>query len=177
MQYDIMPERAEDLPLIDPLLDRTFGFDRWQRTVYRLREGVDPIPGLCLSAVDRDGALLGSIRYWPIMIGDKPAILLGPLAVEPALQGQGIGKMLVHESLAKARQYSHGICVVVGEPGYYRPFGFFSAAQAGLILPGPVDPQRFQVAELLDGALENVSGLIGRCENAPTGLHGASRRA
>lgn len=177
MQYDIMPERAEDLPLIDPLLDRTFGFDRWQRTVYRLRDGVDPIQELCLSAVDHDGALLGSIRYWPILIGDRPAILLGPLAVEPALQGQGIGKMLVHESLAMARQNGHSVCIVVGEPGYYRPFGFFSAAQAGLILPGPVDPPRFQVAELLEGALEDVSGLIGRAENPLSGLRDTSQRA
>ncbi len=177
MQYDILPEGADVLPLIDPLLDRTFGFDRWQRTVYRLRDGLDPIPELCLTAVDRDGTLLGSIRYWPILIGDTPAILLGPLAVEPVLQGQGIGKMLVHESLAKARQIGHGICVVVGDPGYYRPFGFFSAAGAGLILPGPVEPVRFQVAELLEGALEDISGLIGRAVNVVSGLRDTSQKA
>ena len=162
MTFTIVPERPDDAALIAPLLDRTFGFDRTRKTVYRLREGVAPVAGLSFSAVAEDGGFLGSIRYWPIEIAGTPAILLGPLAVEPALQGQGIGKALVRHSLDAAAKAGHRVCVVVGDPNYYRPFGFISASAQGLSLPGPVEPERFQVTALQDGALEEVYGVIGR---------------
>ncbi len=162
MSFQIRPERAHDAPLIDPLLDRTFGPDRAARTVYRLREGGAPVPGLGFVAVDEGEVMLASLRFWPIRIARAAAILLGPLAVEPALQGQGIGRALVAHGLAEARSGGHEICVVVGEPDYYRPYGFVNAPACGIALPGPVDPRRFQVAELERGALDGVSGMIGR---------------
>ena len=171
MTFTIVPERPDDAALNAPLLDRTFGFDRIKRTVYRLRAGVAPLAELCFSAVADDEGLLGSIRYWPIDIAEHPAILLGPLAVEPGLQGQGIGKALVRHSLDAAARQGHGICVVVGAPTYYRPFGFISASAQGLSLPGPVEPERFQVMALQPGALEEVYGVITRRSTAP-----ASRR-
>ena len=167
MNFQILPERRDDAVLIEPLLDRTFGADRKQRTVYRLREGLPPLPELAFVAVDDSATLLASIRYWPIVIGDTPAVLLGPLAVEPRLQGQGIGKNLVRFSLDAARRLGHGVCVVVGEPTYYRPYGFTNASEAAIALPGPVDLERFLVAPLKDGALEGVQGLIGRAGPAP----------
>ncbi|MGF1629917.1 MAG: GNAT family N-acetyltransferase [Kiloniellaceae bacterium] len=162
MSFTIAPERPQDAALITPLLDRTFGFDRNRKTVYRLRENLDPLPELCFSAIDDDGSFLASIRYWPIAIAGTPAILLGPLAVEPALQGRGIGKALVRHSLKAAQDAGHAICVVVGDPNYYRPFGFIPASAHGLSLPGPVEPERFQVTELVAGALAGVHGVIGR---------------
>ena len=162
MSFTIVPERPEDAALIPLLLDRTFGFDRTRKTVYRLRERVAPLAGLSFSAIADDGGLLGSIRYWPIDIADHPAILLGPLAVEPALHGQGIGKALVRHSLDAATAKGHAVCVVVGDPGYYRAFGFVSAPGEGLSLPGPVEPERFQVKALQPGALEGVHGVIGK---------------
>ena len=169
-RYQIRPQQAHDLALLDPLLDRTFGPDRQARTVYRLREGVAPVPELSFAAVDRHDRLLASLRFWPILIDAIPAILLGPLAVEPALQGRGMGRALVAHGLAQARAHGHRICVVVGEPEYYRPFGFANAPSRGLKLPGPVDPRRFQVAELEPGAFDDLAGLdgqIGRAEDAP----------
>ncbi|GAB4362487.1 MAG: N-acetyltransferase [Kiloniellaceae bacterium] len=162
MTFTIVAERPEDAPLISPLLDRTFGFERTRKTVYRLREHLDPLPELCFSAIAGDGGFLGSIRYWPIEIAGTPAILLGPLAVEPALQGRGIGKALVRHSLEAAVKAGHRICVVVGDPTYYRPFGFESAPGHGLSLPGPVEPERFQVKALVPGALNGVHGVIAR---------------
>lgn len=164
MSFTIVPERPQDAALIAPLLDRTFGFDRIRKTVYRLREHIDPLPELSLAAIDDDGSFLASIRYWPIAIAGTPAILLGPLAVEPALQGRGIGKALVRHSLAAAKAAGHRICVVVGDPGYYRPFGFTPATGFGLSLPGPVEPERFQAKELVPGALAGVHGVIARGE-------------
>ncbi len=162
IDFEIHPERPEDAAQIPDLLDRTFGPDRHRKTVYRLREGIEPEPRLCFSAVDPGGRLLASLRFWPIATGETPAVLLGPLAVEPALQGRGVGRALVHHGLSEVRRLGYGLCVVVGEPAYYGPYGFINAPAAGLILPGPVDPPRFQVLELKPGALERGRGLIGR---------------
>jgi len=164
MIYHIVAERPQDAALLDPLLDRTFGPDRYQKTVYRLRDGLAPAPGLAFSALDTAEELLGSLRFWPVRIGAAGAILLGPLAVEPALQGMGIGRALVRHGLDTARALGERICVVVGEPNYYQPFGFANAGAAGLRLPGPVDAHRFQVLELVSGALATVSGRVGRAD-------------
>ena len=160
MTFEILPERPGDAGLIEPLLDRTFGFDRAEKTVYRLRVSGLQLPDLCFVAVHGDGGLLASLRFWPVVIDGSPAVLLGPLAVEPALQGQGIGRALVHHGLTRARLAGHRLCLVVGAPEYYRPFGFVPASAQGLVLPGPVDLPRFQVLELATGALEGVRGSV-----------------
>ncbi|MCH6587928.1 MAG: N-acetyltransferase [Proteobacteria bacterium] len=164
MNFRIVRERRQDAALIEPLLDRTFGFDRHRKTVYRLRQGVAPVDRLRFVALAGDGGLLGSLRFWPVRIGTARALLLGPLAVEPALQGAGIGRALVGHGLARAKRAGARLCVVVGEPAYYAPFGFRNAGALGLILPGPVEPERFQVLEIVPGALAGVSGLIGKAE-------------
>ena len=140
--FEIQPQQPDHAALLDDLLDRTFGPDRQARTVYRLREGVADVAELAFVALDQDGGLLASLRFWPILVAGRPAILLGPLAVEPKLQGGGIGRSLVHHGLTEARRLGHRLCVVVGAPAYYGPYGFVSALAAGLVLPGPVEPQR-----------------------------------
>ncbi len=166
MTFKIRPLRPQDHDLLEPLLDRTFGPDRLAKKVYRLREGIPDLPALAFVAIDADNQVHASIRYWPVLIESVPAILLGPLAVEPALQGRGMGRALIAHSLAEARRLGHRICLVVGEADYYRPYGFVNAAAAGLMLPGPVDSKRFQVLELKPGALQGLRGLIGRAPEA-----------
>ncbi len=168
MNFKFLHERSGDDSLIEPLLDRCFGFDRHHKTVYRLREGIAPIGKLSFVGLAPDGGLLGSLRFWPIRIGEAAAILLGPLAVEPALQGMGVGRGLLRHGLPRAKRLGARTCVVVGAPDYYAPFGFGNAAGHGLILPGPVEPERFQVLEIVPGALKDVSGLIGRAEDVDT---------
>lgn len=168
LRFHILSQRAEDAEAIEPLLDRTFGPERRQKTVYRLREGIRPVPDLCFVATDDEGAMLASLRFWPIRIegleaapdAGPEAILLGPLAVEPKMQGRGLGRALVRHGLDTARRRNVAVCVVVGEPEYYQPYGFEPATPHGLILPGPVEPRRFQVLEMIPGALEGVRGAI-----------------
>lgn len=160
MHFHILQERPSDAALIEPLLDRCFGPGRHQKTVYRLRAELEPIAGLSFVATDDAGTMLASLRFWPVRIAGTPAVLLGPLAVEPALQGRGIGRALMRHGLDAARRRGERLCVLVGEPDYYAPFGFVPAAPAGLVLPGPVEPRRFLVQELVPGALEAARGLI-----------------
>ena len=161
MNFEIVVQASHHLPLIDCLLNRTFGPERFGKTVYRLREQAEAVPALSKVALGDNGELLASLRFWPIDIEGTPAILLGPLAVEPSLQGRGVGRALVRRGLSRGKAIGYDLCVVVGEPEYYQPFGFIEAMPRGLVLPGPVDPRRFQVLEMTPGALDGVSGLIG----------------
>ncbi len=161
--FPITAERPADAAQLEQLLDLTFGSGRTAKTVYRLREGVAPIKALSFAV--RDGSrLLGSIRYWPISIGEaaSPAIMLGPVAVHPDFQGQGIGRALIRHSLYAATRQGHRLCMLVGDKAYYEPFGFVNAAERGLEMPGWVELERFQIMELVPGALEGVGGMIGK---------------
>lgn len=164
--FQIFPQKPEAEPLIEDLLDRTFGPERQEKTVYRLRADIPAVEELSFVALGDDGDLIASIRFWPVSIAGEAAILLGPLAVEPKYQGQGMGRALVSWSLKAAKQQGHRLCLVVGDPAYYAPYGFMPACPNGLILPGPVEPERFQVLELVAGAIEGVRGLVERASDS-----------
>lgn len=163
---DIELQEMQDLEAVEHLLDVSFGLDRHQKTAYRLRDNVAPIPALSFVA-RLSGKLVGTLRFWPILIkgdaGDKasvPALLLGPIAVDPALKGRGIGIGLMTQGLARARQLGHKIVILVGDPDYYKRVGFSQIEPGRITMPGPVDTHRLLALELEDGALANVSGRI-----------------
>ena len=123
MTHSLISERPEDAADINALLDRAFGSERHQKTSYRYRDGVAPAPGL--SWVIRDGnALIGTIRYWPVLAGDREILLLGPIAVDPRRQGEGIGATLIFRTLELAVWAGYRLVVLVGERSYYGRFGF-----------------------------------------------------
>jgi predicted N-acetyltransferase YhbS len=172
--FTLVPEQPEHKDTIETLVAEAFGPDRLHKTVYKLRDGIEPLPELGWVALDAAGALQASIRYWPIAIAARwPAVLLGPVAVRPAVQGQGMGKALIRRTLALATSLGHRICVLVGDREYYEPFGFINAAKLGLELPGWVDLDRFQVQALVPGALSGVRGMVGK----PTGPNVVRLRA
>ena len=107
---EITPETPDDQADIERLLDLAFGRDRAGKTVYRLREGVAPIPELC-TVIREDGVLKGSLRYWPVVIGEQrtPALLLGPVAVLPEDRGKGYARSLIWDSLEVARRRTPAI--------------------------------------------------------------------
>ena len=162
---EITPEKPEDDKDIEALLDLAFGPDRSGKTVYRLRQGVAPIPELC-TIIREDGVLKGSLRYWPIVIGEAraPALLLGPIAVAPADRGKGYARSLIWASLDRARELGYGIVLLVGDEPYYLQFGFTRAFTKALELPGPVDLNRFLGLELKSFAFKGVTGMIHKAE-------------
>ena len=152
-------EEPSDTAAIERLHERAFGPGRFARTAYRLREGVPPIASLCFIA-QVGTMLVGSVRLNRIKAGSAKALILGPLAVEPAFSDRGIGSRLMELSLEQARAEGHRLVFLVGDLPYYMRFGFKIVPQGRVMMPGPVDPQRFLALELQDGALGDVSGLL-----------------
>ncbi len=152
-----------DLPAIERLTEHAFGPGRFAKTAYRLREG-RPADN-SLSFVARVGTILvGANRMTEIRIGDQPALLLGPLVVEPAFRQHGLGEKLVMKSLDAARAAGHRIVILVGDAPYYQRMGFVKAPHGRMKMPGPVDPERLLYCELAPGALDSVSGRISRAD-------------
>lgn len=159
LSLTILNETAADAEPIERLNERTFGPGRFARTAYRIREGVSHRLDLSLTA--RIGTLLvGSVRLSKVRIGDVPALLLGPLAVEPPFRGRGIAKTLIARSLEMAKDKGHKLVVLVGDEPYYGPLGFKPVPKGQMKMPGPVDPARLLVAELVEGASAGVTGTV-----------------
>ena len=155
----IAVERPSDAAAIADLHDAALGLDRFEKTVYRLRDGVAPLPALCFVGCE-NGKLVASIRFWPVLAGDRPALLLGPVAVNPLRQGLGFGHALMRHSLDAARDQGHRAVMLVGDPEYYERFGFARQPVAQLQLPGWVELRRFLGLELVPGGFAGAAGPV-----------------
>ena len=159
LSITIRPEAPGDAQAIERLHERTFGPGRFVLSAYRIREHVDHV--LDVSFTARIGTLLvGSVRQLPVTIGETPALLLGPLTVEPPFRSRGIGRMLMERALNEARDKGHRIVLLVGDEPYYSRVGFKPVPKGRVTMPGPVDAARVLVFELVDGAFEGVSGAV-----------------
>jgi predicted N-acetyltransferase YhbS len=159
LSLSILAETPNDALAIERLHERTFGPGRFVLSAYRLREHVDHL--LDLSFTAWIGTLLvGSVRQLPVCIGDTPALLLGPLTVEPPFRDRGVGRALLGRALNEARARGHRLVLLVGDEAYYGRVGFKAVPKGRASMPGPVDYSRLLVAELVEGAFTDVSGAI-----------------
>src|SRR3954469_14823227 len=159
LDVTIRAETPRDAQAIERLTARTFGPGRFVLSAYRLREHVDHM--LELSFTARIGPLLvGLVRQLPISTNATPALLLGPLTVEPPFRSRGIGRALLDRALGEAKAKGHGLVVLVGDEPYYSRVGFKPIPKGRISMPGPVDPKRLLVNELVDGAFAEVSGAV-----------------
>jgi predicted N-acetyltransferase YhbS len=166
--FAIRAERGSDAAARDALLDACFGVNRHARTCQRLRDGRSTAESLAFSAVRR-GRLIGTVRLWHVRAGGVPALVLGPLAVDPSCRKLGVGAALMNHALAAAKARGHGAVVLLGDAPYYARFGFSALKTGELSLPGPFERDRLLGFELRDGALDDACGMI-----VPTGA--ATRR-
>jgi predicted N-acetyltransferase YhbS len=156
----LQPEAASHVPARERLLDRCFGPLRHLKTSEMLRRGRQPASGLAFALLD-GRRLIGTIRLWSITAGSAgPSLLLGPLAVAPERQGEGLGTLLMGYGLAEAGRHGHASVLLVGDSPYYARFGFRRDLTDGLMLPGPVERERFLGLELVSGALAGASGAV-----------------
>lgn len=152
----IREERPTDIAARDRLLDACFGEERFAKTCERRR----PAHGLSL-ILEKDGRLVGTVRLWHVSAGqDRPALLLGPIAIDCRLQSLGLGAKLMRHALEKANALGHGAVLLVGDAPYYARFGFRAEIIADLWLPGPYERERFLALELAPGALAGARGLV-----------------
>lgn len=158
----MLRERPEDGPEVEWLLDLAFAPGRTALSSYRLRQGVAPVAELCTVVRDEYDVLAGCIRYWPVRIGPAgaPALLLGPVAVHPTRQGEGIGALLMRETLAGAAALGWARVVLVGDLPYYSRFGFSRDAARNLKFPPPYNPDRLLARALVPGAFDDCCGMI-----------------
>lgn len=157
MQIDV--EAPGEAGAREMLLDRAMGPDRHQKTSERLRENRLPASGLALVARDGD-EIVGTVRLWNVSAGGRDALLLGPLAIAPERQGEGIGGKLMRAALNRAAMFGHGAVILVGDADYYERFGFSVTTTQSLMMPGPVERSRFLALELREGALEGAAGML-----------------
>jgi len=157
---NIEPQAVEDL------LDAAFGSDRFGRTAYRIREGVDAVPALSFALVE-DGALVGTIQCWPVALraadaDDVPLVMVGPVAIRPDVQRGGHGRALMKQMLGAAETEADGALMMIGDPEYYgRFFGFTADATGEWDLPGPFEKRRLLARAVNGHRLPTDAGMIG----------------
>jgi predicted N-acetyltransferase YhbS len=162
LSLSIETETAADAPARDALLDRAMG-PRWRKkSSHRLRRGRLPAEGLAFVAKDAAGIVVGTVRLWDVVAGEggPAALLLGPLAVDPALKSAGVGSALMRHAIAEARRLGHGAILLVGDAPYYARFGFSAEKTGRLAMPGPYERHRFLALELVPGALDGACGVL-----------------
>ena len=156
----IRKEMIKDIPAREALLDRAFGAARFTKAAERLREGRLPACGLSFVATTTN-RVVGTVRLWHVSAGPaRPALLLGPLAVDDAWRGLGIGAALMRRATEAAHRLGHKAVLLVGDAPYYGRFGFTSEKTGGLWMPGPYERDRLLACELVPGALDGARGLI-----------------
>ncbi len=155
-----MRETKDDWWEVEALYDLCFAPGREALSSYRLRDGVDPVADLCLVARDEGGIIGGAIRYWPVLVGGAKVLLLGPVAVHPTRQGEGLGGVLIRESLDKAQALGWERVLLVGDEPYYKRFGFLRIN--GVVMPPPTNPERVLARALVAGGWDGVRGDVQR---------------
>ena len=153
---DLRIEEPGDWWEVEALFDLCFAPGREALSSYRLRDGIDPVSDLCLVARDQDNVLGGAIRFWPVRVGKAPALLLGPVAVHPTRQGEGLGGYLIEQSLRRATGWDR--VLLVGDAPYYGRYGF--VRMPGVIMPPPTNSARVLGRPLVAGAWDGVHGHV-----------------
>ena len=162
----LIPLDNVDPALVEALLDRAFEPERHKRTAYKVREGMDWLPGLSFAAIDAAEHLVGTIQCWPVALTDPagrkhPLIMVGPVAVLPEAQGLGYGQVLMSAAIAALDPRAPLPQVMIGDPEYYGRFwGFSNAHTGGWTLPGPYEQGRL-LARTSNPAVLPETGMLG----------------
>lgn len=153
--YTLSRENLDDGPEVEALYDTCFAPGREALSSYRLRDGVPPVAGLCLVARDDLDIVSGAVRFWPVRVGKAEALLLGPIAVHPTRQGEGLGSLLMDAGLEAAKDTGWRRILLVGDAPYYGNFGF--TLLGNVAMPPPTNPARVLGYGSWDGVIGAVT--------------------
>ncbi|MBL4626595.1 MAG: N-acetyltransferase [Roseicyclus sp.] len=154
--YTLSRETLDEGPEVEALFDTCFAPGREALSSYRLRDGVPPVAELCVVARDDLAIVAGAVRFWPVQVGGAGALLLGPIAVHPTRQGEGLGGLLMDAGLRAAAGAGWRRTLLVGDAPYYSKFGFVPLT--GVQMPPPTNPARV----LGHGDWADISGTVMR---------------
>ncbi|MEL6335228.1 MAG: N-acetyltransferase [Pseudomonadota bacterium] len=160
--FRLLKERPADLDEVEALYDLAFAPGRGALSSYQLRADVPPVADLCYLARDEYDAVVAAIRYWPVRLGPlgAPALLLGPVAVHPTRQGEGLGALMIAETLDRAGGLGWARVLLVGDEPYYSRFGFTRALTRDLDFPRPINLDRLLARELIPNSMSGMTGLV-----------------
>lgn len=151
--------RPEDGPAIHEVHRAAFPTEGEAMLVDRLRADGDALASIVAVV---DGTIVGHVLFSRMGIvsaaGEIPAVALAPVAVRPDRQCRGLGAALIEEGLKLAVDRGERIVLVLGDPTYYRRFGFTAEAAASIESPWP--GPHFMALALTPGALDDVAGRV-----------------
>ena len=155
-------ETENDMQEVEDLLDLVFSPSRKNLSSYSLRKNVPKISTLSFVAKNNKGSIVGIIRNWPIFIESRKnlSLLIGPIAVHPTFQGEGLGAYLINYSIKKSRKYGWERAVLIGDIQYYKSFGFFQQNNNKIDFPSPTDPQRILLLEIKNNSFNGIKGKV-----------------
>ncbi len=160
---------APELPSHDAEIEEinaeAFGPGRFTRAAHKIREGGPHARDLSFVATE-NGHVIASVRLTPIAVGERRAMLLGPLAVRPSWKNLGIGRKLMALAADAAKSRGARAIVLVGDAPYYGPLGYVPVKPGTMSMPWPVDPARLLVLELVPGGAASLHGAISHADVA-----------
>lgn len=161
-----LPETPAHDPEIDAINEEAFGPGRFARAAYKIREGGPHERSLSFVAMHGD-AVVASVRMTRIGAGKGSALMLGPLAVQPAFKNLGIGRRLVAMALEAAAKAKAAAVILVGDEPYYGPLGFTRIPRGQVSMPRPVDLDRILAHEISSGAVARLTGMVHHADAVP----------
>tara|TARA_Y100001933_G_scaffold14010_1_gene12195 strand:+ start:45 stop:542 length:498 start_codon:yes stop_codon:yes gene_type:complete len=155
-------ESENDKQEVEELLDLVFSPSRKNLSSYSLRKNVPKINTLSFVAKNNKGSIVGVIRNWPIFIESRKnlSLLMGPIAVHPTFQGEGLGSFLINYSIKESRKYGWKRAVLIGDIEYYKSFGFFQQNNNKIDFPSPTDPERILLLEIKKNSFDGINGKV-----------------
>lgn len=157
----IRSELPGDIPSIHRVNEEAFGRPEEALLVDRLRDRKAII--LSLAAIE-EGDVIGHVLFSPVLLHGDAGVVhvivgLGPVAVLPDRQRQGVGSALIEAGLKQCRDRGYRALIVLGHPTYYPRFGFRPASLSGIRCSFEVPDDVFMAMELVRGALKDVTGV------------------
>ena len=162
LPVEICLETTDDATEVAALIERVFGPAILTRAAHVLRGDTPSVPQFTFVARSA-GVIIGTVRLTPIRWGDRDILMLGPLGVDPSAKNMGVGRLLMKTVMdaacADEAAAKWGAVMLVGDPPYYKPFGFKPVAHGAFDAPLPVDPMRVLVAPLVEGGDAGLRGV------------------
>lgn len=154
---EIREERPDDVAAIRDLNRRAFGQDLEGKIVDALRSNGAALLSLVAT---RNGQVVGHVMYSPASVGDEvTGAALGPMAVLPEYQRQGIGSQLVEKGNRRIEEARYSFIILVGHADFYPRFGFVPASTRGIRCQWEVPDDAFMLLVLDEARMQGVSGL------------------